>query len=74
MYNGTIQLIKVKKTTMHKNNLTFLANDATKRSNEKNVPAELVELSEKDLQQIIGGFAPSNKGKIFFGNIYFGTL
>jgi hypothetical protein len=44
------------------------------RSNEKNVSAELVELSEKNLQQVVGGFAPSNKGQILFGNIYFGGL
>jgi bacteriocin-like protein len=47
---------------MKKKDLLFQATKPGKRITIQNLPAQLVELSEKDLQQIAGGFAVGGIG------------
>jgi bacteriocin-like protein len=48
---------------MKKKDLLFQATRPGKRITIQNLPAQLVELSEKDLQQIAGGFAAGGMGE-----------
>jgi len=47
---------------MKKKNVKLQPSDLIKHTKEK-LPSEFVELSEKDLQQIVGGFAAGGAGE-----------